>query len=487
MATTASPTRAAPATMARWLPAAATIVGVAALMYLVYDPWYLNYDARYALLWAHDLWHGATPDYTADYAPTPHPLQMAVSSFALPFGDHADSVLAGMMLLCFGALVYLTFALGGELFGTWAGVVAALVVLTRPAIERDAALAYQDLPFEALIVGAVLLEARVRRRGELVLVVLAAAGLLRPEAWALSGLYVAYLWRGRPSAQRARMVGLAVLAPAIWVGSDWLITGDPLHSLNGTAQLARASDRRRSITQVPRWTATYLAFTLREPLILGVPIGMAFAWRHRRRQGVLIVAVVVAMLAVFAAGPIFGLPLIGRYVRTPAILLATFYGAAVLGWLMLPRGRARTRWLAIGAFALLLSLAFVPKQIGILRGNETAFTRNAHLYADLRTTAQAPKVRAAFAACQPLSSADHRPIPYFRFWVGGPPGSVGTVRGHASPLGQLFLAPRRTYYARRFYKRSFPTARPPASYRRIYQNRSWRVWASPACLTRLPG
>src|SRR6187399_644911 len=138
MATSPPPPQAAPATMARWLPAVATIVGVAAVMYLVYDPWYLNYDARYALLWAHDLWHGFTPQYTADYAPTPHPLQMAVSSLALPFGNDADRVVAIMVLLCFGALVWLVFRLGEQLFGLWAGVIAALVVLTRPAIERDA-------------------------------------------------------------------------------------------------------------------------------------------------------------------------------------------------------------------------------------------------------------------------------------------------------------------------------------------------------------
>ena len=40
----------------------ATVVGVAVLLRLVYDP-YLNYDARYALLWARDLVHGLKPDY----------------------------------------------------------------------------------------------------------------------------------------------------------------------------------------------------------------------------------------------------------------------------------------------------------------------------------------------------------------------------------------------------------------------------------------
>lgn len=492
MATTSPTPRAATATTARWLPAVATIVGVAALMYLVYDPWYLNYDARYALLWANDLWSGFTPQYTADYAPTPHPLQMAVGSLALPFGDDADRVMAIMVLLCFGALVWLVFRLGGELFGAWAGALAALVVLTRPAIERDAVLAYQDLPFEALIVGAVLLEARRGARdrsGVPVLIVLAVAGLLRPEAWVLSFLYVAWLWYGSDAspAQIARWVALAAAAPLIWAGSDWLVTGDPLHSLHGTAQLAEDNERRRSITQVPRWGAAYLAFTLREPLILGVPIGMAFAWLFRRKQGLLIVAVVVAMLAVFAIGPLFGLPLIGRYVRTPAILLALFYGAAVFGWRLLPRdaGPDRKRWLWIGVFALALSLAFIPKQVSMLRGLDKQFDRNANLYADLRAAAKAPAVREAFAACAPLSTADHRPIPYVRLWLDGAPDSVGTVRGGASPLGELFLQPRRTKYAKAFYKQNFPRARAPKRYRTIYQNRSYRVLASRGCVARL--
>jgi len=275
---------------------------------------------------------------------------------------------------------------------------------------------------------------------------------------------------------------VALIAPVVWAASDWIITGDPLHSLHGTSELAESNDRRRSITQVPKWGAAYLAFTLREPLILGVPIGMAFAWLYRRREGLLLVAVVVAMLAVFAIGPLFGLPLIGRYVRTPAILLAIFYGAAVFGWQLLPKDSlARRRWLAIGAFALLLSIVFIPKQVSMLRDLDRRFSADSHLYADLRTAAEAPVVKAAFAACAPLSTADHRPIPYFRFWARGAPGTVGTVRGHASPLGELFLQPRRTKYARRFYKENFPKATAPARYRRIYRNRSYAVFASRRC------
>src|SRR3954453_3919052 len=100
MATASSPT-AAPARMPRetrpgllrMLPAAVTIGGIAALLRAVYDPWYLNYDARYALLWARDVWHGFLPDFKAVFAPTPHPLSTAVSSLGLPFGHDAGQVI----------------------------------------------------------------------------------------------------------------------------------------------------------------------------------------------------------------------------------------------------------------------------------------------------------------------------------------------------------------------------------------------------------
>ncbi|MFP5354560.1 MAG: hypothetical protein ACLGIK_05315, partial [Gemmatimonadota bacterium] len=45
----------------------------------------------------------------------------------------------------------------------WARVTSATAI--APALQRDAVLAYQDVPFAALIVGAVLMEARRPRRG----------------------------------------------------------------------------------------------------------------------------------------------------------------------------------------------------------------------------------------------------------------------------------------------------------------------------------
>ena len=466
----------------RALGATALVVGVAALLRVVHDGWFLNYDARYALLWSRDAWHGFTPEYTADFAPTPHPLATALSSLALPFGDGGDALVVWAVLLCFGLVGYLTYRLGAELFSPWVGLVAAVAVLTRPALQRDAVLAYQDVPFAALILLAVLLEARRPRRGAAVLVLLALAGLLRPEAWVLSGLYLLYLWRMEPETRRRPLlVVLTALAPVVWALTDWLVTGDALHSLHGTAELAEAVDRRRSLDQVPRWGAEYLGFVLREPLLVGVPIGLAFAWVHRRRQAALPIAVAAAMLAVFAIGPLFGLPLIGRYVRTTSILLMLFYGVAVAGWMLLPDGRARKRWMVAGIVALAASVVYLPWHLDLLRGLDRRTEGAGEVYEDLRAIGRAPEVRAAFAACGGLTTADRRPIPYIRWWIGGDPGTVGTLEGGASELGDLLLSPRRVPTIRRFYREALPPEQVPAGWRTIYRNRSWRVDAAPGC------
>src|SRR3954470_10820737 len=288
MATGTSPAAAPAATprartgSRRALPAG-VIAAVAVALKLVYAPWYLNYDARYALLWARDAWRGHTPEYLADFAPTPHPLETAASSLALPFGDHADTVIVWAILLTFGAVVYLVYRLREQLFSKWVGLVPALVVFARPALQRDAILAYQDVAFAALVIGAVLYEARRPKHGWAVPVLLAPAGLLRPEAWLLSGLYLAYNWR---DGRRVPLAMIAATAPVIWGASDWIVTGDPLHSLHGTAELAVAADRRRHVWQVPYWTVQYYGYILREPLVAAIPVGLLFAYVYRLKNAI---------------------------------------------------------------------------------------------------------------------------------------------------------------------------------------------------------
>jgi hypothetical protein len=307
------------------------------------------------------------------------------------------------------------------------------------------------------------------------------AGLLRPEAWVLAGLYFLWMWPASTPRERLRLAALAALAPVVWALVDLIVTGDPLHSLHGTAALAEEVDRRRHVDQVPRWTVQYFAFTLREPVVLGIPVGLAFAARHFRRQAVLPLAVATVMTLVFAIGPIFGLPLVARYIRTPAVLLTLFFGLALFGWLSLPRGRERIAWALAGVMVLGLFAYFVPKNVKMLDGLRLRSSREGRFYTELRKAGEAPRVRAAFARCAPLTATDHRPIPYIRWWLDGDPGTVGTIESGASPLGKLVLTPRPVKLTKRFYQENFPNYTPPRGYRTLYQNRAWRVYAAAGC------
>ena len=254
----------------------------------------------------------------------------------------------------------------------------------------------------------------------------------------LGGLYFLWMWPAADPARRLRLAALTALAPL-------LLGGGRLGRDRRPAALA-ARDRRsrrgrgpppRRPSDAPYWALQYYGFALREPIVIGFPIGLYFAWRFRRREAILPLAVVAAMTLVFMIGPIFGLPLIGRYVRTSSVLLCLFYGLAVAGWVLLrdPVERRRWRWIGIGTAAL--SIAFLPWHVGMLAEIERRIDRDGQMYSALRATAEAPIVRRAVAECGGrISAADHRPLPHLRFWLDTDPGSVGTVANGASPLAE---------------------------------------------------
>ena len=106
-----------------------------------------------------------------------------------------------LAFLSLGALGWLTYELGAHWFGPAAGAVAALLILTRIPVLSFGVRAYVDIPYVALVLGAILAEAR-RPRTMLPLILLALAGLLRPEAWLFSFAYVA--WRRDLGCSRSR-------------------------------------------------------------------------------------------------------------------------------------------------------------------------------------------------------------------------------------------------------------------------------------------
>lgn len=493
------------------LAALATIAGSALLLRLVYGRPFLNYDASYSLVWARDIANGFTPDYLGWIAPTPHPLQTFASFLALPLGDATTDVLAWLVMLCFGGIVWTVFLLGRHLFNIPVGVLSAVVILTRPAFARNAEFAYQDIPFALFVVWALLLELQRPRRGVPVLVLLALAGLLRPEGWVLAAGY--WLWlvywdapaerraavaaRRRRAQPRAlvvlcagavraaprRLVALALLAataPVLWAASDAAITGDLLHSLNGTSDLAAQLERPRSVFDAPYRTAQFLGFTLREPLMVGVPIGCVFVLLWGRRALVLL-GLSAALLLLFVASTLAGLPLIARYVLTPAILFAIVYAAGCLGWMTLPEGsRERRLWQRIGAVSLSLSVLFIPFHLELVDTVRAKVRNSGSIQRDLKVVADSDVVRAHYDRCGRMSTFNHPEVPPLRFYLGAPPGAVVDMKDPDHPLAETLLMPIDDTVSNRFYGGRPPLVI-PAGYTEVFRSASWRLLASPRC------
>lgn len=401
---------------------------IGALVFAWFGHAFLNYDTFYALVWGSDLAHGRTPDYTVPVAPTPHPLAELVGIVLTPFGSSAEDLMLALGLLALGMLVVGLFRLGRDLFGLWAGLLAAAIIVTRVPILNYGIRGYVDLPTAAFVVWAAVLEARRPLRGAPVLILLGLAGLLRPEAWLYAGLYWLWLVIGTRRAATAtgdsraprRLVGwtlLAIAAPVIWLASDAAITGNALHSLTGTHDLAAALGRKTGLTSVPTVAPRRLGEILRLPELIAAVIGIVFALRWMPRRASVPVAIGIANGIAYAAFGIARLPLLGRYLFVASAMLAVLAAAGALGWLAAPR-RARTLWRPLGIAVLLAIVVFFPlQQAGRLDLLRTDIANRDRIQADLKQLVERPEVRARLRACKGIAVPSHRLVPLISLWA----------------------------------------------------------------------
>jgi len=427
------------------LGAAAFALAVAVLVWALTRT-YPNYDSYYHLVWGRQLLDGLEPTFTAYAAPTQHPLYVALGAvLGLVFGESADRALVLVCLLSHALLVFGTYRLGAEVFGRWAGALAALFVAASASFLLYAARGYVDAPFLALVVWAGV-RAATGRSPWLLLVL---AGLLRPEAWVLTGL--AWLGtivpatprddaaRGKGEGEAARGAGLrrrlrrpplvatvaVIAAPAIWALTDWAVTGDPLHSLNATSELADELGRVRGLEHVPGSFVTFVSDTVRLPVALLAIPGFVLAWR------VLGLAALRVPLALFAAGVItfvgtgaLGLSILPRYLTVPAVALCLFAGYALLGFAALEREHPwRSLWMRASAAATVVgAIGFIVLSPSLTNvREEVRFIRATH--DSLIALLDDPRVRDAME-CGTLTFPTYRLVPDARWHL--PDASIGS-------------------------------------------------------------
>ncbi len=439
--------------------------------FLLY-PTYPNYDSYYSLLWGRELLAGEPLRFSEPFrVPTEHPLAIVAGALLSLVGDVGDRVWIALTFASYLWLVWGIYALGRDSFTPLIGVIAALLLLSRFDFGFLAARGYIDIPYMAMVVWAAVLEGRRPRRGVAVFALLAAAGLLRPEGWLLAGLY--FLWTAWKATWRRRFLyaALAAVGPVGWAATDWLVTGDPLFSLNYTSSSAEDLGRQRTLAELPAALPDFFANLVKLPVLLAAVAGLAVAvWMAPRRSAMPLVLFATG-LGTFVAIGIAGLSVIERYLTVAALALLIFAAVAIGGWTLLVASRVRTGWMIAAALLVLAGVVFTATRVNVGRFQSELEFRGASHDA-LESVLRDPEVRAGLR-CGPLTMPNHKLIPDAR-WILDLP--YDRVRARVDPdlprVGRgvaVFATSRAALFRHAFSNPADPVLAqvPPPDFRRV--------------------
>jgi hypothetical protein len=465
---------------------AAGLLGLAVFLFRATYP---NYDSYYALLWGKALASGHLPDYDVIRTPTPHPLAEAVAAFLWLFGGAADRLLVLITIACFIGLLVVVFRFTQLLLGTLIAAVAVLVLLTRTDLEFFAMRGVVDVPYLLLVFAAALMELRRPRRGLPVLALLGLAGLLRPEAWVFSGLYVLWMY---PALTRRQFVGfaaIAALAPIVWIASDWIVTGHPLHSLTSTREVAGQFKRNRSVPSAVGLIPDYIGSNEKIVNDVAGGLGCLLALWLLRRRAALPGALMAIGLGVFLLIAGAGLSVIPRYLVVPSILFNVGVAVALFGWTLVAEPRLRRVAIGIAAVSLVLIGWRAPSwalDIRKLHG-QTLFVKKQHRY--LKSILQDPSVVPLLGKCGPITTPTHSAIPVIEYETGLPKSTFQPSFAQKAPptRGLLFIdisfnfepaAARSVTGTSAKSVRKWWSNYPLSSFKYVASNPFWRVYAN---------
>jgi len=458
-------------------------------------PTYPNYDSYYSLLWGREVLALEAPTFEGFRVPTEHPLAIVAGALLSLLGDPGDRVWIALVLAAYLWLVAGVYRLGRIAFTPLVGAIAAALLLTRFDYAFLAARGYIDIPYMAMVVWAAALEAQRSRRttsttslssgtgGAGVLLLLAAAGLLRPEAWVLAALYWCWVaWRASWG-ERAWLAALAAIGPVLWAATDFAVTGDPLFSLHYTSSSAEELGRQLPLSQLPSAMPEFFANLVKLPVLVAAVAGLAIALLAAPRRAAVPLALLVGGIATFVLIGIAGASAIERYLAVAAVALLVFAGVAFGGFTLLePGSRLRRRWMLASAAVAAFGIVFTAFILNLARFDaELSFRGAAH--DDLVEVLADPRVRDGLR-CGPLTLPDHKLVPDAR-WIADLP--YARVLARADPE---IRTPRRgvgIYVTSRFalFKHALSSPGdsvlvqvPPQGYERVKVTRFYSAYVS---------
>ena len=451
--------------------------------FLVY-PTYPNYDSYYSLLWGRELLDLEKLSFTAYRAPTEHPLAIAFGAVLSLLGDNADRVMVACAVISFIVLVCGVYALGKTAFTPLVGAAAAALLVTRFDFPFLAARGYIDIPYLAVVIWAAVIEARApRRRPVLVLVLLAAAGLMRPEAWVLAGLYWLWLFPKATWRERCTFAALAAIGPLVWAGTDLAVTGNPLYSLTATGELAEELGRNKGGAAVPEALYAFLIKLAKFPVVVGGVIGLVLAVVLTPRRAVMPLALFLAGVGTFALVGFAGLSVIDRYLLVPSLCVMIFAGVFIGGWTMLrERSASRRVWATAAAALVVFGIVFTATRVNLVQlQNELRFRGNSHTA--LEQVLRDPKVVAGLR-CGPVYVPNHKLIPDVRWILDR--SKEGVLARSSAKVGEprrgvaLLVHDRVALFKQAFVSDNDETADnlPPAGFQRVATSRYYGAYVN---------
>jgi hypothetical protein len=506
----------------------AWVAAISAALLVLFPLGFPNYDTIYALVWGRELAHGVSPDYGAALPPTPHPLADLLGMVTTPLGDGAITVTMVIAYLSLGLIGYLTYRLGSLWFDRPIGAVAAAFVLTRAPFLSNGLRAYVDVPYIALVLGALLIESKRPRAGWPVLALLALAGLLRPEAWLFSVAYLAYLLlvpaqasagpdRGadpgnhsrwdvseresrasldradtqsagliRPALGRARdallsptgavLAGLTLAAPLLWAAFDWITAGSPTYSFTGTQETVDTLARHTGPVDLILWGPRALGEVMQWPGMVGAAGGAVLAFAFLRRRAALGLVATLLALGAFALLGAAGLAIIARYTMLGAAILAIFVAVALLGWRLLESDHPwRRRWQVFAGLVALMFVLWLPNQWDLDSTVHEDLADQGEIERDLGGLADT----GAFAKplCGPIAVPNHRAIPRLAFNLDVKPTAIVSASEVGVPRRGYFLKPASPFVIHNFILDPNDPTRfsltVPREFQRVAANDSW--------------
>jgi hypothetical protein len=468
----------------RWLTPAAWVAAVSALLLLLFPLGFPNYDTIYALVWGRELGEGLSPDRAAALPPTPHPLAELFGLLTSPFNGGAIDLTMVVAYVSLGLVGYLVYRLGALWFDRPIGAVAALFVLTRAPFLSNGLRAYVDLPYIALVLGALLIETRRPRAGWPVLALLIPAGLLRPEAWLFSFAYAIYL--ALPALRKRKLdkpaIGwacLALAAPILWALYDWITSGSPTYSFTGTRETVETLDRHTGPVDLVLYGPRALGEVMQWPGMVGALGGVVLGFLFLRRRSELGIAAALLSLGAFAVLACAGLAIIARYTMLAGAVLAIFVAIALLGWRLLERGHPwRRAWQAFATVVALMFVAWMPNQYDLLSQVDTDLTNQGGVESDLHDLAES----GAFEPlCLPISVPNHRAVPRLAFDLEVRPSQIVSSSEQAhQPRHGYFLEPASPFVIHNFILDPNDPSRfnieVPHGFHRVARNESWLLY-----------